>query len=74
MHIGNNSYYSSISLDNELNTEEIKNNQFIGNSLIKEIKDNNDNINMLEFNTKIIYCDNHDYNKEYIINDYSLLI
>ena len=74
MHIGNNSYYSSIPLDNELNTEEIKNNQFIGNSLIKEIKDNNDNINMLEFNTKIIYCDNHDYNKEYIINDYSLLI
>ena len=74
MYIGNNFYFSFIPIDNDLNIEEIKNNQFIGNSLIKEIKDINDNINMLELNTKIISCENYDYIKEYIINDYSLII
>lgn len=61
---------SFIPIDNEINIKEIKSNNYITNSLNKQIKEENDT--MFEINTKMI-CDEYPKN-EYIINDYTLIL
>ena len=59
-----------IPIDNEINKEEIKQNNYISNSLNKQIKEDNDT--MFEINSKMI-CAEYAKN-EFIINDYSLIL
>ena len=63
-------FFSFIPIDNEINNKGIKNNDYITNSLSKQI--NIDNDSMLEINTKII-CTEYSKN-EYIINNYTLIL
>ena len=70
VYIENSNCDSFIPIDNEINIEEIKPNNYISNSLNKQIKEDDDT--MFEINTKMI-CGEYPKN-EYIISDYTLVL
>ena len=70
MYIESDKYFSYVLIDNEICIQEMKNNKFITNSFNNQTKDDDDI--MLEIKTKLIYTEYPE--RDYIINDYSLIL
>ena len=68
IYMENNSFFSFVTLDNELNINENQKIQFIGNKLIKGKNEDNEDIYRLK--VKIISSKDCDSINEYFINDY----